>query len=239
MPALAQSWTTRDGGRSWNFTLRPSASFWDGSDVRPADIVDNLILRPGIRSAHETGERELTVSLDTPSVAVPRAFADPALAISRVTTGWPVGTGAYRPVSQGADTLRAEWGHSGGAAPGWPESLVFRWAAGARARDLLDAGVEAMITGDAAIRQYARARGGYAEVALPWDRTYLLFVPAAADAPTPSEIPGPGFLEAIAREAVSGDARAVTKGAWQEETGGSAGAARSGAPAAARGLPGQ
>src|SRR6185503_16915130 len=40
-PALAESWSTDDGGRSWTFTLRANLRFWDGSPVTPQDVISS------------------------------------------------------------------------------------------------------------------------------------------------------------------------------------------------------
>lgn len=40
-PALAQSWRAHDGGRSWEFTLRPDLRWSDGSPLTAVDFVDS------------------------------------------------------------------------------------------------------------------------------------------------------------------------------------------------------
>jgi len=50
---------------------------------------------------------------------------------------------------------------------------VFKFAASGDARDLLDAGVDLLITRDRALRDYAATLQNHTVVALPWDRTYV------------------------------------------------------------------
>jgi hypothetical protein len=57
--------------------------------------------------------------------------------------------------------------------------LVVRLASSRDARDLLDAGVDVLVTGDPSVVQYA-AESGLATVPLPWQATYVLLVPARA-----------------------------------------------------------
>lgn len=57
--------------------------------------------------------------------------------------------------------------------------LVMRLAPSRDARDLLDAGVDVLVTGDPGAVQYA-AESGLATVPLPWQATYVLLVPARA-----------------------------------------------------------
>ncbi|MBI4500355.1 MAG: hypothetical protein HY700_04265 [Gemmatimonadetes bacterium] len=229
VPALAESWATEDGGRSWTFTLRTSARFWDGYGVRPADIVaawtryqsgDLLVPWAGIRFAREVGERSLAVYSDSLWTTVPPVLADPRLAVTRPTrSGWPMGTGPYRPIVEEEDSLELEWWNPAiRGRQGLPGSVLFLWANRTGARDLLDAGVDMMITDDASVQQYAEARSGYTVATLPWDRTYVLFVPSSGNAGPPSQTPPAGFLGGLAREAVSVEARAAEpKNGWQLE----------------------
>jgi len=88
-------------------------------------------------------------------------------------SSWPIGTGAYWATSATttAQEIRAHTTRG--------DTLVFKFAASGDARDLLDAGVDLLITRDRALRDYAATLQNHTVVALPWDRTYV-FVTAAA-----------------------------------------------------------
>ena len=228
-PALAESWTTGDGGRSWTFTLRNSARFWDGYGLRPSDIGaawsrfhsgDLLVPWAGIRFVREVGERSLAVHFDSSWTTVPPVLADPRLAITRpARSEWPMGTGPYRPVVEAGDSLEVEWWNPAiRGKQGLPGSVLFLWTGRAGARDLLDAGVDVLITDDGSIQEYARARSGYTVATLPWDRTYVLFVPERETAASPAPTPAAEFLDGLSREAVSAEARPADSPArWRVE----------------------
>ena len=81
-------------------------------------------------------------------------------------------------------------------------SVVYR--IGADARDLLDQGVDVLVTDDPAALDYAARRDGYDVVALPWAWTYVL----AGPAPVPPD--GVSALGAqLAAAGVHGDVRAA------------------------------
>src|ERR1700712_5421900 len=42
VPALAQSWTVSDGGKSYRFLLRQGAAFHNGRPVKPEDVVASV-----------------------------------------------------------------------------------------------------------------------------------------------------------------------------------------------------
>ncbi|MDR1954269.1 MAG: ABC transporter substrate-binding protein, partial [Clostridiales Family XIII bacterium] len=78
VPALAESWTTSEDGKTWVFTLRDDAKFYDGSDVTAADFVYSAerakneetspalsqYYAPYIETIEATGEKEVTITLD-------------------------------------------------------------------------------------------------------------------------------------------------------------------------------
>ncbi|MGH7751252.1 MAG: hypothetical protein ACREN5_00410 [Gemmatimonadales bacterium] len=91
-----------------------------------------------------------------------------------------IGGGPYRvAVDDSAALVLVPPDSGGGPLP----VLVFRRFRGADARDILDAGVDLLITDDAAALQYAARRPDLVSVALPWQRTYLLAVRTPASAP--------------------------------------------------------
>jgi len=167
LPELAEKWVRDDGGRRWTFRLRDGAQFWDGAPVMAQDLVFG---RGGVGytlGALET--RVVTMTLAKSSDDVPQVLADAGMAISKPApdTSWPIGTGAYWATSATttAQEIRA---HSSRG-----DTLVFRFAASGDARDLLDAGVDLLVTRDRALRDYAATLKDFAVVALPWDRTYV------------------------------------------------------------------
>lgn len=172
---LAEKWVKDDGGRRWTFRVRDGAQFWDGAPVTAQDLVFG---RGGVGytlGALET--RVVTVALAKPADDVPPVLADPGLALAKPApdSSWPIGTGAYWATSATttAQEIRAQ--NSRG------DTLLFRFApgGGGDARDLLDGGVDLLITRDRALRDYAATLKDFTVVALPWDRTYVYVTPEA------------------------------------------------------------
>lgn len=174
-PELAEQWVKGDDGRRWTLRLRAGAQFWDGAPVTAQDIVFG---RGG--AGYTLGAPEphvVTVMLAKPTNDVPQVLGDPGLAIVKPApdTSWPIGTGAYWATSATttAQEIRAQ--NSRG------DTLVFRVAAGGDARDLLDGGVDLVVTRDRALRDYAATLKDRVVVALPWDRTYVYVTPEAGN----------------------------------------------------------
>jgi len=197
-PALAQSWTSDDGGHRWTFQLRRDARFSDSTPVTAADVFVALSRDSLLGAAVVTIEGIDRVSVRFPdaSETVPRVFADPMLAVSRRTTssGWLAGSGVAT-------------GDTGGAVvtvtpvpPRRRPTVTVRAAAGGDARDLLDRGIDILVSGDPEVLSYAANRGDLTAVPLPWDRAYVLVsaqVPAIGDTVRAS----------LARDVVRTDAR--------------------------------
>jgi len=110
-----------------------------------------------------------------PPVAPVQPLADPALAVTKRAPGgdWPIGTGGHW-VSETDAT---------GALTAVPVRrgplAVLRVSSvpAGRTRDALDEGSDLVITDDPAVLEYAGTRPGYVDVALDWNRTYVLLVP--------------------------------------------------------------
>ncbi len=205
-PALAATWSSADGGRTWTLTIADSARFWDGVPVGARDVIASwgAAITSVADSAVASGERSVMVRLRRPTPQGPLALADPALAVAKRVPGiaWPIGTGSYW-VS--ADLT---------ASPvGGQHRPVLKWrTAAGDARDLLDAGVDLLVTDDPTALAYAATRADFTSVPLPWDRSYVLL------APVPVRIPAP-TLEDLARHAVRVEARpAVAPFWWQDST---------------------
>ena len=200
LPALAESWVRDDGGRRWTFRLREGAQFWDGAPVTSRDLVFGRGGTGYTLGAPET--RVVTMALARQSDDVPPVLGDPALAVTKAApdTSWPIGTGAYWATSATttAQEIRA---HSLRG-----DTLVFRFAASGDARDLLDAGVDLLVTRDRALRDYAATLKDLTVVALPWDRTYV-YVTAEGGGPR---------LDGL-EQAVRAEARRAEGNAWWED----------------------
>jgi hypothetical protein len=211
-PGLAQSWRPAEDGHRWTFTLRPGARFSDGTAATAQDVVDAWSARLAslpVGAELSTGsERDVEVRLSRP-MTVPWLFADPALSVTRPVAGgdWPAGTGAYA-----ADTTAGRVTVAPFGATGRPV-LVLRANGSGDARDLLDAGIDLLVTDDAAALSYAASRSEFVTVGLPWERTYVLAVPGDAisvDAP---------LRAGLARDAVRVDARPAAAPLWWSDPG--------------------
>lgn len=204
-PQLAQSWTSDDGGRRWRFALRPGARFSDGVPLTAVDVFAALT-----RDASWLDRDAVTLeSIDRVSVRFPMAFAGvppilaaPALRVSRldVTSGGQLGSGTARvDSSSGVVTLTP-------LAPGRP-TVTVRSSAGGDARDLLDHGIDILVSGDPEVLSYAAGRSDLTTVPLPWDRIYVLL------SPLPLNI-GDSVRAGLARDVVRTDARPARGSYW-------------------------
>src|SRR3989442_3448604 len=173
LPELADQWTKDDGGRRWTLRLRDGVQFWDGAPVTAQDVVFG---KGGIGyTLGAPDARVVTVTLAKEKDDVPTLVGDRSLAVTKPApdSSWPIGTGRFWATSATttAQEIRA---HSPRG-----DTLVFKFAASGDARDLLDAGVDLLVTRDRALRDYAATLQNHTVVALPWDRTYV-FVTAEA-----------------------------------------------------------
>jgi len=167
LPELADQWTKDDGGRRWTLRLRDGVQFWDGAPVTAQDVVFG---KGGIGyTLGAPDARVVTVTLAKEKDDVPTLVGDRSLAVTKPApdSSWPIGTGRFWATSATttAQEIRA---HSPRG-----DTLVFKFAASGDARDLLDAGVDLLVTRDRALRDYAATLQNHTVVALPWDRTYV------------------------------------------------------------------
>lgn len=208
IPALAAEWSSEDG-RTWRFLLQPGVLFHDGVPVTARSVMAawSAMHMPAFAAVSAVGEMELAVTLI--AAADVRVFAAAAHAVKRSTTDGLVGTGAFRYEGE-PDALRI----AAFAVSAAPQSIRAQLFAG-DPRAALDAGVDALVTGDPAVLAYARARSDYATVPLPWSRTYVL----AATARNSGGRPSAAVLDALARDAVRGEARAAQGPFWWEQCG--------------------
>jgi hypothetical protein len=196
-PELAAQWVKDDDGRRWTFRLRDGAQFWDSAPVTAQDIVFG---KGGVGYTLAAAEsRVVTVMLAKAQDDVPKVLADPGLAVLKPApdTSWPIGTGAYWATSATTSPQEIRAHSSRG------DTLVFKFAASGDARDLLDAGVDLLVTRDRALRDYAATLQDMTVVALPWDRTYVY---VTADA-------GGTRFDGL-EQAVRAEARKAEGGSW-------------------------
>jgi len=198
-PELAAQWEKSDGGRRWTFHLREGAQFWDGAPVTAQDVVFGKGGAGYTLGAPDSRTLALTFAKEKDDV--PPLMGDPNLAVTKPApdSSWPIGTGAYWATSATttAQEVRAHTTHG--------DTLVFKLAASGDARDLLDAGVDLLVTRDRALRDYAATLQNHAVVALPWDRTYV-FVTAEGG--------GTRFDDSGLEQAVRAEARRAEGDFW-------------------------
>lgn len=216
-PGLAANWRTSDGGRSWTFHLRESASFWDGSAVHAADVLESWRPHDGrvgplARVGTVTGSagRDLTVLLAVPSATVPVAFADPALAVVKPLreSRWPMGSGAYW-IADGADSARIELRRV--AASSDAEFDIYIASADSSART--PGRPDFVLARDASLWRGAALRRGYVATPLPWDRVYALWARGAAVSELPRRM-----RAALAGRMGAEDSRPAERPEWWDAT---------------------
>ena len=112
VPALAQSWTVSDDGKTYRFQLRPGAAFHNGRAVKPEDVVASIarVRDPktgspyasrftAITAAEPDGDNGVRITLDQPSAPFLSQLA--ALVIIPPESAGelarkPVGTGPFK-----------------------------------------------------------------------------------------------------------------------------------------------
>lgn len=227
--ALATTWEKSDRGRRWTFELRDNARFWNGKPVTAWDVewwwrtamVKSLLQDAAIDSIAVRGERVLEVTFLRRHGSVPPVLSSTAFAVAAPSygLGWPLGTGPFR-IEEGALTLTRRGlcvlPASGAEVP----VIHFVRAAAGDARDLIENGVDALVTADPDVIDYAADRAGLSTVSLPWSRTYVLLSTAravtlrnGADATGLSA----ELTDGLARDAVRRDARGSQQQFWWRE----------------------
>ena len=199
LPELAGDWTKDDGGRRWTIRLRDGASFWDGAPVTAQAVVFGKGGLGYTLSALDA--RTVAMMLAKGADDLPPMLGDRGLAITKPApdTSWPIGTGRYWATS-GTTTAQEIRAQSAGG-----DTLVFKLVATGDARDLLDAGVDLIVTRDPALRGYAATLQNRVVVPLPWDRTYVY---VTAD-PSSAKFDGGGLEQSVRTEA-----RRAEGGGW-------------------------
>ena len=177
IPGLAVRWSSGNG-REWRFRIREGLSFSDGTPVNARSVAAALPPMPLLAGISVPGEYDLSVLLDDPADV--RLFARRDLAVRRTAdTGIAAGTGAWVPLRDSPGyplqlVARSSRERSAGrASGGTPDTLVVHLF-GSDPRTAIDAGVDLLVTHDAATIAYARARSGYIIAPLTWSSTYVL-----------------------------------------------------------------
>lgn len=228
-PGVAASWRAEDGGLAWTFWLRDGLRLADGAPLDAAAVVAmwrglraDTALWPGVTGMTAVGVRALRVNLRQP-VHDPVHFFHPAYAL-RGARGEPTGThalllpgGDSAPPGEDLATLeplRPLVGRS--------PVLARLLPAATDHRDLLDlrqanaaAEVTVHVTRDPRVVAHARADSSWEVLPLGWDRTYVLTARSAGE---PLVGPSDADLAALARDAVTGVARAAPGEPWWERT---------------------
>jgi hypothetical protein len=221
-PGLAASWQLDANGRTWIVTLRENAKFSDGTPLTAADVQASWTrdgtageLRPHVsglvQSVAVVGDRTLAITLRSQRVDVPLALAHPDLAIAKsvADSRWPLGTRSSR--------IAAE-GHTAAARAATVITVDrdnlpatrFLVAAG-DTRDLLDQGVDLLLTRDPATLDYAATLPQFRSVPLAWQRTRVLLTPGRSrSAASLSE----DARQVLADDAVRGEARGARGPFW-------------------------
>jgi len=213
-PGLAASWQLEADGRTWIVTLRDNARFSDGATVTAADVRASWTragteeLRPQVsrlvQSVTLAGDRALAITLRRRSDA-PLALAHPDLAIAKsvAASPWPLGTRSSRVApgaASGAITVARDAG----------PPLRFLIAP-SDPRDLLDQGVDVLMTRDRAALDYAATLPQVQSVPLAWQRTHILMTPGRSRSAAPLS---DEQRQVLAGDAVRGEARGARAPFW-------------------------
>ncbi len=223
-PGLAAAWRfDADAGR-WIVTLREDARFGDGTAVIAADVVAawsregsggelRQDVRRSVLAAAAIDDRSVAITLHRQSADAPTALAHPDLAIVKRIAGlpWPLGTRSARiePDTQ-QPALKNAVAMTMTASGGGPLRIV---TAAGDPRDLLDAGVDLLLTRNPSALEYAGTLAQFERVPLAWQRTLVLLTPGRA---RPSLAPTEESRQALAADAVRGDARGAQGPFWWE-----------------------
>jgi hypothetical protein len=221
VPGLAQSWRLDSDGRTWIVTLRNDARFSDGTAVTSADVRASWLHDRGGDDLHRNVRRlvETVVAIDDVTLAIrtrnrrvdmPLALTHTDLSVAKIAddSQWPLGTRAAR-VVQERPTRPGIASTSILLARDNLPAIRFLIARG-DPRDLLDDGVDLLLTRDAAALDYAATLPHVESVPLAWQRTYVLLTPHRSRA---AALPGDA-RQRLADDAVRGEARGAQEPFW-------------------------
>lgn len=222
-PGLASAWRLDASRNTWIVTMRQNARFSDNAPVTAMDVVSSWMsvgigrgneseLRPEVRrlvrSIVAVDDRTLEIALQSRSADAILALAHTDLAIAAPVPGfpWPMGTRNARIEPSGSSeiTLTRLSGNS---------STRFLVAPGIDSRDLLDRGVDLLLTRDPRTLEYAATLPQFQTVPLPWQRTHVLLTPGRVRTATSLSAEE---RRALAQDAVRGEARGAEGPFWWE-----------------------
>jgi len=209
-PGLASSWTPDSSGRAWTLVLGTDSSALAGESLTAERLAAEWRSREAAASALQWAGVESVVPLDQHRLVV--TLSQPQERVPEVLAdpalAMPVGGGQARPslvtVSKSSDL-----------------------------RDALDHGADVVQSGDPALVEYAKSRADRLTVPLPWNKTYVLLLPAGSNGL--DSIVGTdsaGFRSELARDAVHGDARGAEPPFWWVNPSGCSRSAPASVPAA-------
>jgi hypothetical protein len=248
VPGLAHSWRQESDGRRWLFVLRDDVRFWSGEVVGPADVIatwreasagspDDPLMAV-VESATVVDARTLALTLPDRDVA---RLADPAFAVRRLRADspWPEGTGAFRVRGEAGneglrrDALRTTL-HLDPVGTDARPRLTIHSVPATIARDLVDAGIDLLLTDAFDLVKYAAGRPEVRVLPLAWDRTYVLLTALESRDPATSRASAGAQArrDALALNVVGGDTRGATGPFWWSGT-----SSCSAAPRGARAIP--
>jgi hypothetical protein len=222
VPGLAASWRLDADGRAWIVTLRENARFSDGAPLTAADVRASWTrdgsgdeLRPHVSRLVESiatvGDRSLAITLRSRGGDVPLALAHPDLAIARpvADSPWPLGTRSGRIASEDHATV-AKAAIAITVVRDNLSTIRFLVAPG-DPRDLLDSGVDLLLTRDPAALDYAATLPHFQSVSLDWQRIHVLLAPRRSrSSPSLPE----DARQVLADDAVRGEARGARGPFW-------------------------
>ncbi len=233
LPDLARSWRSGNRGQRWELTLSDDAQFWDGTRLTADHVVNSWrentdVQRLGVlpESVSVKGDRVVSVGFRRSYQAVPPVLADPAAAVFRHTRERPgiqgAGVRAFD-VSVSSEMISVSPAGHDRSQP----TLHFRTVVQLQQRDMIDRGIDLLLTDDTQVLEYAATRVDYVSVPLPWNRTYVVAAPgpvtqyvthdsAAVDEPSIGHL-GVDARQALARDAVRSEARAAEPPFWWED----------------------
>ena len=217
-PGLAASWRLDAGGGTWLVVIRDGARFADGSPVTAADVRAGWMrdgsadeLRPHVRRFIESvavaGEKELAITLRRKTLDAPRALAHPDLVVSKRVpdSPWPLGTRAARATFDGDAVVVANADSQ--------RSIRFVMAPG-DPRNILDKGVDLLLTRDPATLDYAATLPQFQSVPLAWQRTHVLLTAGRTRDSRPLSEEA---RRVLADDAVRGEAMGAAAPFWWQE----------------------
>ncbi len=215
-PALASEWRGSVDGRSWIVTLRSGAQFANGIPVTASDVIAGWSrdgtggeLQPHVnrlvQSLISIDSQTIAITLRLPRTDAPLVLAHTDLAIARAVPGsaWPLGTRAAR-IAGDRETLVVTATANNAA------SVRFIVAPG-DPRNLLDKGVDLLVTRDPTALSYAATLPQFQSIPLAWHRIEVLFAPGRRR--TSAALPEDA-RQTLASDAVRGEARGAASPFW-------------------------